>query len=46
MLFSSAITSGGGDCISGIVAEDPGFIDAAPADFHPSNPKVSGYGAY
>jgi hypothetical protein len=35
-----------GDCVSGVVALDPMFADAAGGDFHPGDPSAAGYGAY
>ena len=35
-----------GDCISGSIAADPQFEDAAGGDYHPNNAAVAGYGAY
>lgn len=35
-----------GACVTGVVAGAPGFVDAAAGDFRPTNPLVTGYGAY
>ena len=35
-----------GDCVTGVVALDPGFVDAAGGDFHPTAAGAAAYGAY
>lgn len=45
-IVDGPITGGDAGCVGAVIAEEPGFVDAAAGDFHTTNPAVASYGAY